>query len=315
VTPQTRTRTIPPALSGLLARATGLAPSSGPHRKRGDRTPRPPLPTSPLRRGRRDKRERRRSGWGYFGLGEKHSKSTSVRKLTPTPDPSPQGGGEKLRASIKTTPYPKSSPLFLPTFRPHAILRPLPLPDGSRTCWTRREEGLSGSAVTCGRSRKEAEAIGVPLAGGRVRPCKASHRAGTRFHNATVASGNGNIRSGPVADMTSPVRRVRVRAGTSRTTPAVCPDRGRSNPGGCNIPRGARRRLSDADIIRRYSGRARGAPPIPPIPEAKPACGPPDLTVIETRRPIQPRGFWRGVRARHAAKPPFSPNSRIGPCL
>jgi hypothetical protein len=43
----------------------------------------------------------------------------------------------------------------------------LPLPDGSRTFSTRWEEGLSGFAVTCGEVRGEAEAIGVPLAGGR----------------------------------------------------------------------------------------------------------------------------------------------------
>jgi len=57
----------------------------------------------------------------------------------------------------------------------------------------------------------------------------------------------------------------RVRAGTSRPTRAVSPDRGRSNPGGNLVdkplPRSARRHLSDADIIRRCSGRARAAPP------------------------------------------------------
>ena len=65
--------------------------------------------------------------------------------------------------------YPAKSPPFSSTpSQPHVIILALPLPDGSRTVSTRLEEGLSGSAVTCGRARKEAVAIGVPLAGGSL---------------------------------------------------------------------------------------------------------------------------------------------------
>ncbi len=57
-----------------------------------------------------------------------------------------------------------------------------------------------------------------------------------------------------------------VRAGSPKPTRAVSPDRDRSNPGGNLVDkpalRRARRRLSDADIIRRSSGRAQVAPPI-----------------------------------------------------
>ncbi len=56
----------------------------------------------------------------------------------------------------------------------------------------------------------------------------------------------------------------------------------------------ARCRLSDADIIRQDSGRARAAPPIYPFLEAKPACGPPDQSQISSRWRPPMRGFWRG---------------------
>ena len=49
------------------------------------------------------------------------------------------------------------------------------------------------------------------------------------------------------------------------------------------------------------------------IPEAKPACGPPDFKVIETRRPIQPRGFWRARIT--GAKPQASQMQRTLPFL
>ena len=61
-----------------------------------------------------------------------------------------------------------------------------------------------------------------------------------------------------------------VRAGSPKPTGAVSPDRDRSNPGGTLVdkplPRSARCRLSDADIIRRCSGRAQVAPPISDFP-------------------------------------------------
>jgi hypothetical protein len=76
--------------------------------------------------------------------------------------PPPRGRGCAQRLASKIHPH------FIPTLHPRATLSVLPLPDGSRTYRTRREEGLSGSAVTCGRSRKEAEAIGAPLAGGSL---------------------------------------------------------------------------------------------------------------------------------------------------
>ena len=53
---------------------------------------------------------------------------------------------------------------FFPTFQTHAILPVLPLPDGSPTCRTRREEGLRGLAVTCGGPMEEAVHRRVPLA-------------------------------------------------------------------------------------------------------------------------------------------------------
>ncbi|SOE15092.1 hypothetical protein SAMN05877838_1028 [Hoeflea halophila] len=155
---------------------------------------------------------------------------------TPTPDPSPQGGGEKRPIPIKTTPYPKPTPFSSP---PSA---PMPYFVRSR-CRMDRERGrpggrkaFCGSGVTCGRALEEAEAIGVPLAGGsHGDTCKASHRAGSRFRKRH-RGGRRQLRSGPVADMTCSTRHVRVRAGTSRTTPAVSPDRGRSNPDGDTTP-------------------------------------------------------------------------------
>ena len=73
-------------------------------------------------------------------------------------------------------------------------------------------------------------------AGGRSkRPCKASHRAGSRFRmsqqrqetEAPVRACGGH--DGPSAARQGPCR-------TPRTTSAVSPDRGRSNPGGRNTP-------------------------------------------------------------------------------
>jgi len=132
-------------------------------------------------------------------------------------------------------------------------------------------------------------------AGGRSGSTVQSQPPGRQpFSRRRHGGGKRNIRSGPVADMTGPVRRVRVRAGTSRTTPAVCPDRGRSNPGGDLVDkplpgvRGAvcRMRTSSGDTraVRRLRHR------FLLIPEAKPACGPPDLRVIETCRRISARG-------------------------
>ena len=179
--------------------------------------------------------------------------------MTPqTPDPDhypplpcraspPQGGRSapsrcvRLRAHPPTplptipTPYPKPSPVFIPTVLPHAILHPLPLPDGSRTCWTRREEGLSGFAVTCGRSWKEAEAIGAPLAGGQNGRAKPATGPAPVFATppwwpetqAPVRACGGH--DAPSATRQGPCR-------TPKTTPEVGPDRGRSNPGGGNTP-------------------------------------------------------------------------------
>ncbi|SOE16828.1 hypothetical protein SAMN05877838_1710 [Hoeflea halophila] len=188
--------------------------------------------------------------------------------------------------------HKNNPPDFIHTLLPHAILPALPLPDGSRTLSTRREEGLPGLAVTCGEDGEEAEAIGVPLAGGSHKDtCKASHRARLRVVPADKAGTRPSNRSGPVADMTGfPLS---VRAGIPRPTRTARPGRDRSNPGGNDISGSARRRLSDADIIRRQSGRARAAPPFTHSPEAKPACGPPDLHF--TNSGVEARGGFRGA--------------------
>ena len=57
----------------------------------------------------------------------------------------------------------KKSPNLFPTSQTRATLLALPLPDGSRTCSTRREEGRPGLAVTCGRERAEAVTRVAPL--------------------------------------------------------------------------------------------------------------------------------------------------------
>lgn len=136
-------------------------------------------------------------------------------------------------------------------------------------------EGLSGSAVTCGSLRKEAEAIGAPLAGGSCLRTVQSQPPGRVSRHANRKAGcMMKHRCGPVADMSGSLWPVRVRAGLPKTIPAVCPGRGRSNPDGGNIPgmRGAacRMRTSSGDTraareprhrLHIYSeGKARGRP-------------------------------------------------------
>ncbi len=91
------------------------------------------------------------------------------------------------------------------------------------------------------------------------------------------ADGEASIqRSGSVPESRNPhSRSVQAAAVATR---AESPEEGQvDKPAPC----AARRRLSDADIIRRDSGRARAAPPILlTIPEAKPACGPPDYQLF-----------------------------------
>jgi hypothetical protein len=153
-----------------------------------------------------------------------------------------------------------------------------------RTCWTRREEGLSGFAVTCGKSREEAEAIRIPLAGGRIDRAKPASGPGFVAHQPKGRCG-AQDRSGSVADMRffdlqGPCRNLENHTrGQSRSWP--------EQSGRGQTPAGARRRLSDADIIRRYSGRACAAPPLLlNFPEAKPACGPPDDQMAKPRRSV-----------------------------
>ena len=83
-------------------------------------------------------------------------------------------------------PANKNHCLFIPTLAPRATLVTLPPPDGSRTFSTRREESLSGFAVTCGRTRRETEAIVAPLAGGSL--------SGDRAKPATEAGDPSNTR-------------------------------------------------------------------------------------------------------------------------
>ena len=145
-----------------------------------------------------------------------------------------------------------------------------------RTCWTRREEGLSGIAGTCGKSREEAEAIGVPLAGGLIDRAKPASGPGLALCQLTRrVSRNG--RSG---------------AGLWRTCEVVSPSA--SVP----VPRNplARSVLIAAGAIRvgvksrecevppvgcghhpaKFGPRAGCATHLPIFRKAKPACGPPD---------------------------------------
>ena len=112
---------------------------------------------------------------------------------------------------------------------------------------TRRKEGLSGCAVTCGRARKEAVAIGVPLAGGSLSRHVQSQPPGRKHAPNLPKGGRGgrperacgghdvlDVFHRPVVSGLSERHRsaIRVRAGISKPTPAVSPGRGRSNPGG-----------------------------------------------------------------------------------
>ena len=159
----------------------------------------------------------------------------------------------------------------------------LPLPDGTRTCWTRRVECLSGFAVTCGSLRKEAVTIVAPLAAG----CPARGNGPSQPPGRvciSISPQGGDPALGRDQDcgtgtglwrISGPLDQER-RAGPRKSSPVASPDRGRSNPGGGKIPgmRGAacRMRTSSGEI--RAARRLRH--PFSLYPEAKPACGPPD---------------------------------------
>jgi hypothetical protein len=79
------------------------------------------------------------------------------------------------------------------------------------------------------------------------------------------------------------------------------PERGSEAMPGCpcpGCPAGPAHCLSDADTIRRNSGRARGrATVLLHSPEANPACGPPDL--INSPRMVPIRVFWHARNMPH----------------
>lgn len=130
------------------------------------------------------------------------------------------------------TPYPKPDPRF----RPH----PPPPCHTFRTPaagWIANVSDQAGGRPfgILRNVRQVAEGGGGHRgsAGGRSRSTAQSQPPGRQpFSHRRHGGSKRNIRSGPVADMTGQVLRVRVRAGSSKPTPAVSPDRGRSNPGG-----------------------------------------------------------------------------------
>jgi len=166
---------------------------------------------------------------------------------------------------------------FIPTSQTRVMLPLLPLPDGTRTCWIRWEECLSGTAVTCGSSRKEAVTIVAPLAAGlsagRNRPSqppgrdRIQGRASRRgrlclWQDQGCGAGTGLWRAFGLLDLKHVPDHenhlpwpVQAAAGAIR--------------GGDKRPQSTRCRLSDADIIRRISGRARAAPPFLPSSRGK----------------------------------------------
>ena len=133
-----------------------------------------------------------------------------------------------------------------------------------------------GLVVTCGGNREEAEA-GVL----RWQPChrlrgpgQASHRTCPRLRSPSsdgISVGTAGRACGGLWGLWPGIRAGRVRR------LVLLASSGLERQGNGN-------RLSDADIIRRHSGRARVAPPRcmtsmhhpNQFPKAKPACGPPD---------------------------------------
>ena len=250
----------------------------------------------PLRGGRRDKRERRRSGWGY--LGRAISRHQHQCRGLPPPLPPPHKG------EGKSGPFQSKQPLAQ---NPHPFHPHLPPPCHTSSApaagWTLNvSDQAGGRPFGIWRNvRQVAEGGGGHRgsAGGRPDwPCKASHRAGTRFRKRCHGGRKRKLRSGPVADMTRKVPR-QGPCRIPKTTPAVSPDRGRSNPGGvtpleCEAPP-----VGCGHHPAIFGPCAWLSPPIVLLlPEAKPACGPPDLNVI---KPVG--GFSRaGDLAWHQAR-------------
>ena len=171
------------------------------------------------------------------------------------------------------------SDLF-PTPNTRAILHVLPLPDGPRTCRIGREESLRGAAVTCGGTKEEAAHRRCSAGSLDVRfraPGQASHRRDLRpLCRQTPAGSRGGGGNGPVAGRLADAGRAFPHR--HRKAKPVPDEADR-----CFRPllsgwlEAASHRLSDADIIRRNSGRAQVAPSqTTHSPEARPACGPPD---------------------------------------
>ncbi|AKI00254.1 hypothetical protein IMCC20628_01538 [Hoeflea sp. IMCC20628] len=178
-------------------------------------------------------------------------------------------------------PWLESYPHFFPTLHPRATLMSLPLPDGTRTCWTRWEEGLSGFAVTCGGHREEAEAIGVPLAGGqgdRAKPATGpgfvarQPKGGMRGGRSVRACGG---HEGRLA--------FRVRAGTlpeplpRSVQTAAGAIRAGINSRGCEAPS-----VGCGHHPAIFGPRACCATDLSVFRKAKPACGPPDQIFLIT---------------------------------
>jgi len=186
---------------------------------------------------------------------------------------------------------PQNPPHFVHTLHPRARLGSLPLPDGSRTFRARREGMPRWRRPDVGRGQR---------GGGGQRGSAGGRRS---FGSAVQSQPPGR---GPVPEVR--VKRVgrdsgaglwrtclhlagRVRAGTApKAAPAARPGRGRGNPGDRALKRGRREsqppRACKASACRvgTPSGEFRAARcqrhPIPTLPEALPARGPPDLPPV-----------------------------------
>ena len=166
------------------------------------------------------------------------------------PDPGSRPGcrgGHEITGTIphptpnNPNPLPKTPAPFIPTFRPHAILRPLPLPDGPSNVLDQAGGRPFG---ICRNVRQVAQGGGGHRgsAGGRSGSAVQSQPPG-RYPFSRRRSGGRkrNIRSGPVADMTGGVLRVRVRAGPRKPLPRSVQTvagaiRAGTNSRGCKAP-------------------------------------------------------------------------------
>jgi len=199
---------------------------------------------------------------------------------------------------------PKNPCRFVPALGRHAMLGLLPLPDGSRTFRCRRE-GMPLDQVRKRQraSREEAMAIAVPLAvhfpSGMVRepatgpgsvflPAARGWGAG---HRSRACGGHGAfLRQGPCRNLRPKhlPRSVRTAAGATRTEG---PEEGQvRKPTSVSCEAAACRMGTPSGEFRAARCQRH---PITCLPEALPACGPPDLNCTYT-----PAALSRGLRLR-----------------